>query len=103
MNESDTSMLNSVTNAGLPAAQPAHAERCPASTSAPSSAGEAARLEDRLELSDAARARSGGPAAVNARPELVQRIRAEIASDAYLTEDKLDIAVQRMLGDLLDD
>lgn len=53
----------------------------------------AAGRHDALELSEAARAalEPGG-----IRHELVQRVKAELAADNYLTDDKLSVAVDRL-------
>ena len=53
---------------------------------------------DSVEISDIAR-RHEDDAPI--RQELVDRVRAEIADDAYLSADKLDEAAQRLLSDVL--
>lgn len=52
---------------------------------------------DSVELSDVAEARIGGEPF---RSELVQRVRAEIADGAYLTDEKLDAVVERLHREL---
>ena len=55
---------------------------------------------DSLELSEATRKQldAGGDTLV--RNELVQRVRTEIADGSYLTNDKLDSVVDRLVGEL---
>ena len=59
------------------------------------------RGSDTVELSDRARELARPPQAnVNFRTDLVQRIRTEIESGTYETQDKLDIAADRLTRDL---
>lgn len=53
---------------------------------------------DSVELSNVAQAQIAGDEPF--RSELVQRIRAEIADDTYLTDEKLDAVVERLHRDL---
>jgi hypothetical protein len=58
-----------------------------------------AARSDSVELSDAARRHAE---AAPVREGLVSRVRAEIARDTYLTEEKLDAAIDALLRDALD-
>jgi anti-sigma28 factor (negative regulator of flagellin synthesis) len=51
---------------------------------------------DAVELSDTARQQIERGGGVPVRAELVERVRAEIAAGTYLTDDKLDAAVNRL-------
>ena len=51
---------------------------------------------DRVELSEAARNHEDQPV----RNELVSRVRTEIASDAYLTDEKIDATIEKLLSAL---
>ncbi|MBL8764129.1 MAG: flagellar biosynthesis anti-sigma factor FlgM [Phycisphaerae bacterium] len=67
----------------------------------PSSASAATpRAADRVELSDEARALSQLALDPPIREDLVSRVRSEIEAGTYLTDDKLDAAVNRLLGSL---
>jgi hypothetical protein len=55
--------------------------------------------QDRVELSDAARRHADRPDR-RPRPDVVERVRSEIRADAYLTEEKIDVAVERLYLDL---
>jgi hypothetical protein len=56
--------------------------------------------EDRVELSDAARGHAER-AERPPRPGVVERVRNEILADTYLTDEKLDLAVERLYRVLL--
>lgn len=58
------------------------------------------RDEDRVELSAAARRHADRPQH-RPRPDVVERVRSEIRADAYLTEDKINVAVERLYLDLV--
>lgn len=64
------------------------AQRAQAKTPAAQTAG-----RDAVELSDAARSELDNS---GIRSELVDRVKAEIAADKYLTDDKLNVAVDRL-------
>ena len=58
-----------------------------------------ARTDDRVEFSQVAQYLSKLQSEPNQRTELINRVRGEIQSGTYLTDDKLESAA----GDLLDD
>jgi anti-sigma28 factor (negative regulator of flagellin synthesis) len=55
---------------------------------------------DRVELSDAARAHLAGERSEPIRQGMVNRVRAEIGAGTYLSDEKLDVAVDRLLDAL---
>jgi negative regulator of flagellin synthesis FlgM len=55
---------------------------------------------DRVEISPAAEAALQAAESGAVRQDLVDRIRAEIASGTYETPDKLDVAVDRLLDEI---
>lgn len=58
------------------------------------------RQADTVSLSDAARtAAQAEPAEV--RTELTSRVRAELDAGTYVTQDKLDAAVEKLVGEIL--
>lgn len=65
-----------------------------------SNAGEIVRGEDQVELSSAARILGGQDQPAGIREDLVARIREEIASGSYETDDKLDATLTRLNRDL---
>ena len=58
------------------------------------------RASDRIELSDEARRLSTASQAFTARREVIQRVRAEIKANTYETQEKIDIAIERVLSSL---
>lgn len=52
---------------------------------------------DAVELSATARQQIERPESTEIRKELVERVRAEIAADTYLTDDKIDAVVNRLM------
>jgi len=54
-------------------------------------------VEDQVDLSDAALALGGASADQEIRAEKVAQIRAALARGDYLSEDKLDVAIQRAI------
>lgn len=58
------------------------------------------RSADRLELSDKARLLASLRQPQPVRIELVERLRAEIAGDAYETPEKIEAATEALLADL---
>ncbi len=54
---------------------------------------------DAVELSATAQERIERDEAAPVRTKLVERVRAEIAAGTYLTDDKLGVAVDRMLAE----
>ena len=59
------------------------------------------RAGDRVELSDQARLLNQLRSLPPVREGLVDRVRSEIADEAYLTDAKLDVAIDRLLEDLV--
>lgn len=58
------------------------------------------RGEDQIELSEASRLLARLRGLPEIRQELVDRVRAEIESGSYETDDKLDQAIESMLDDI---
>ena len=84
----------------LPPVVPPEAERVPAErTARPASPNSAAVRGDRVELSEAAAAYDAQTAAVN--DARMREIRTQIAEDTYLTPNKLDVAIEGLLRDML--
>ncbi len=88
-------MINGVTN-------PAHATT-PSPTRSETSAGqevgstkERFGQTDAVELSPAAREQLERDDSASVRTKLVERVRAEIAAGTYLTDEKIDAAVNRI-------
>ncbi len=59
-----------------------------------------AAIEDELQISDAAQMMDRVHDMPDIRQDLVQRIRAEIASGGYETDEKLDVALGRLLDEI---
>jgi negative regulator of flagellin synthesis FlgM len=57
-------------------------------------------IQDELEISDAARLLAQVSEIPDVRQERVDRIRAEIAAGTYETEEKLQIAIERLLEEI---
>jgi negative regulator of flagellin synthesis FlgM len=55
---------------------------------------------DRVEISPAAEAAIQAAESGEVRQDLVNRIRAEIASGTYETQQKLDVAIDRLLDEI---
>ncbi len=75
-------------------------ERAAAKAAPPREATRAERPSDRVDISDRARLLSKLSALPDVRSELVDRIRQEIASGTYETEDRLDQAVANLAEEL---
>lgn len=73
-----------------------HAARA-AKTTAPASPGQ---IQDELDLSDAGRLIEQVKEAPDIRQDRVDAIRAQIAAGTYETDEKLDIAVNRLLDEI---
>ena len=58
------------------------------------------RASDRIELSDQARRLSTASQVFTVRREVIQRVRAEIKANRYETQEKIDIALERVLSSL---
>lgn len=67
---------------------------------AASSASQATRANDRVEVSVAAQFLSKLSQLPDVRTDLVERVRSEIANGTYETPDKLDAAIDELAGDL---
>ena len=61
---------------------------------------EGAPIQDEVSISDAARLAEQVRQMPEIRQELVDRIRAQIASGSYETPEKLDLAVERLLDEI---
>lgn len=59
-----------------------------------------AAIQDELSISDAARLADQARQMPDIRQDVVNRIRAQIASGTYETADKLDVAVERLLDEI---
>ena len=66
----------------------------------PSSQVESPRIQDEVNISDAARLVEQVKQAPDIRQDRVQAIRAQIASGTYETAGKLDMAVSRLLDEI---
>jgi negative regulator of flagellin synthesis FlgM len=66
----------------------------------PASQSSAPRPTDQLDISPAAEAAIRAAESSKVRLDLVNQIRAQIASGTYETADKLDVAVNRLLDEL---
>lgn len=80
-------------------AQQAHALRGPHFAQSPqqATASNKAQQIDQLDISPAAQAASEAEASGGIRGDLVARLRSEIASGTYETQEKLDTALSRLL------
>jgi len=58
------------------------------------------QIQDEVSISDAARLAEQVRQMPEIRQELVDRIRAQIASGSYETPEKLDLAVERLLDEI---
>jgi len=59
-----------------------------------------ARADDRVEFSRVAQHLSQLQSKPTSSDELINRVRAQIKSDTYLTDDKLSLAVDELLDDI---
>jgi anti-sigma28 factor (negative regulator of flagellin synthesis) len=84
--------------AHLHGAQPVNAPHI--SRLAPPTAPRSTAIEDELQISDAAQMMGRVHDMPDIRQDLVQRIRSEIASGAYETDEKLDVALGRLLDEI---
>ena len=81
---------------GAQAINPPHGSR----TSRPSAPNQAGQIQDELDISDAGRLVEQAKNVPEIRQGVVDRIRGQIADGAYETQDKLDIAVDRLLDEI---
>jgi anti-sigma28 factor (negative regulator of flagellin synthesis) len=56
---------------------------------------------DRVELSDDARTHGDVESSAPIRENLVNRVRSEIAAGNYLTDEKFNVAIERMIDEVL--
>jgi negative regulator of flagellin synthesis FlgM len=75
---------------------PPHSSR----VSRPAAEPGATPIQDELEISDAARLAEQARAAPEVRQQRVEAIRARIAEGTYETQEKLAIAVERLLDEI---
>ena len=75
---------------------PPHSSRA----SQPAARPDSTPIKDELEISDAARLTEQARAAPEVRQDRVAAIRAKIAEGTYETQEKLDIAVERLLDEI---
>ncbi|MBU0640684.1 MAG: flagellar biosynthesis anti-sigma factor FlgM [Planctomycetes bacterium] len=95
-------MYDVVTVTSRAASQPALFERLTQQPAERRSALPDSVERDEVELSQAAREYEPEQPAAPIRTDLVERIREDIAGGRYLTPDKLDIALERLLGELVE-
>jgi len=75
---------------------PPHTSRAPQPVSRP----DPAPIQDELEISDAARLVEQAGQAPEIRRDRVEAIRAQIAAGTYETQEKLDMAIERLLDEI---
>ena len=68
--------------------------------SKPGAASESAPIQDELEISDTARLVEQAKQVPEVRQDRIDQIRAEIADGTYETDEKLDIAMGRLLDEI---
>ena len=68
--------------------------------SKPSAPNQAGQIQDELDISDAAQLVEQAKGVPEIRHDVVDRIRGQIAEGTYETEDKLDIALDRLLDEI---
>lgn len=90
---------------GVPNTAPATTQRTARDT-LPTSEGNRLTKErtdrtDQVELSETAREQIGRPESAPIRTKLVEQVRAQIAAGTYLTDDKLDAAVNRLRDEMV--
>lgn len=66
----------------------------------PASSNHSTQIADELEISDAGQYLSEIKQTPDIRADRVRAIQAEIASGAYETQDKLDLALERLLDEI---
>jgi negative regulator of flagellin synthesis FlgM len=75
---------------------PPHSSRVSQPTERP----EATSIQDELQISDAARLMEQAQAVPEVRQDRVEAIRAKIAEGTYETQEKLEIAIERLLDEI---
>jgi len=89
--------INGVHNAAVPAvsqiapASPASAATAPA---------QAPAVQDTVEISTVARLAAQVHDLPAVRTEVVQRVKAELAAGTYETQDKIDVAIDRLMDEM---
>lgn len=89
--------INGVHNVAVPAVSNV-SQVAPAGNAVPT---QAAQVTDSVEMSTVARLAAKIQELPEVRTELVQRVKAELASGAYESSDKLAVAVDRLMDELL--
>jgi anti-sigma28 factor (negative regulator of flagellin synthesis) len=89
--------ISGVHNVAVPAVSSV-SQVTPAANALPT---QAAQAMDTVELSTIARLAAKIQELPEVRTELVQRIKAELASGTYESSDKIDVAVDRLMDELL--
>ena len=90
--------INGVHNAAVPAVSQVNSVAPTAANTAPA---QASQITDTVEISTVARLAAKIQELPDIRTELVQRVKAELASGTYETQDKLDVAIDRLMEDLM--
>ncbi len=73
-----------------------HSIRSPQRTAAPSTPA----TGDQLDISEAAQLMSQAQDLPDIREDLVARVRSEIASGSYETQERMDVALERLLDEI---
>jgi negative regulator of flagellin synthesis FlgM len=68
--------------------------------SRPSAPTQPGQIQDELDISDAARLMEQANQASEVRQDVVDRIRGQIADGTYETQDKMDVALDRLLDEI---
>ena len=89
-------MIEGINNPVHAAAKPS-ARSGVSQTDGPQPGAERIDAGDALELSAAARKQIEQPDSQGIRTELVERVRSEIAAGTYLTDDKIDAVIDRLM------
>lgn len=92
-------MINNVNNVNAAAA--ANAVEGVSKTNTVAQSAQAAGITDTVEISTAARLAAKVQEIPDVRADVVARVKAEIASGAYETPQRLEIAIDRLMEDLL--
>jgi len=90
-------MVHDVSQSLIGPAHTRHTQEAPARGDAPAARNASAVRGDSVELSADARAYAES---LPVRQALVDRVRAEIARGNYLSDDKIDVAAERLLRDV---
>ena len=90
--------IHGVHNAAIPAVSQVTTVAPTAANIAPA---QASPITDTVEISTIARLAAKIQELPDIRTELVQRVKAELASGTYETQEKLDVAIDRLMDDLM--